>query len=72
MSEALKISAWATGGRYGAGVYEIHRDGRYAGLVSVNRMKQMGLVKRIDHTKKAEAFLNTEEGQKWFEAAKFH
>lgn len=72
MEETLEIAAWATGGKFGSGVYEIHKDGRYAGLVSVSHLKDKGLVRRIDHTKKVEAFLNTEEGRKWFKESLFH
>jgi len=71
-AEQLKICVWATGGRYGSGVYEIHRGNMYAGLIWVSAMKEKGLVRRIDHTKKATEFLNTDEGREWFKRNKFH
>lgn len=62
-----KIAAWATGGHYGTGVYEIHNEkGQYEGLISIALLKEKGLVRRIDHNEKAEEFLNTDEGRKFF------
>ncbi|TKH35978.1 hypothetical protein C1I59_13570 [Paenibacillus polymyxa] len=67
MGEQLKIVCWATGFKFAKGVYEIHnQDGRFRGFCSVEALKDKGLVRRIDHTKKAEAFLNTDEGRSWF------
>lgn len=67
MNETLKIACWATGGKYGSGVYEVHgHSGLFRGLIPVSLFKEKGLVKRIDHTKRAEQFLNTDEGKKFF------
>ncbi|AKG36113.1 hypothetical protein [Paenibacillus durus] len=66
-AETLKISCHATGGPYGAGVYEIHDEhNRFLGLCSVPALKELGVVRRIDHYRKAEAFLNTAAGREWF------
>ncbi|ODB61402.1 hypothetical protein [Paenibacillus polymyxa] len=67
MDMQLKIVCWATGFKFGAGTYEVHdQDGGFRGFCSVAKLKEKGLVRRIDHTKKAEAFLNTDEGRAWF------
>ncbi|MEN1989857.1 hypothetical protein [Paenibacillus hubeiensis] len=66
MANQYAIKAWVTGGSYGAGIYEIHKNGSYAGYVNVGKLKDLKLVRRIDHTKKAEAFLNTPDGEAWF------
>ncbi|AIW41806.1 hypothetical protein [Paenibacillus polymyxa] len=67
MSEQLKIVCWATGFKFENGAYEVHsQDGRFQGFCSVASLKEKGLVRRIDHTKKAEVFLNTDEGRAWF------
>ncbi len=61
------IACFATGGPFGAGAYEVHdEDGKYRGCCSVMALKEKGLVHRIDQSKKAEAFLNTDEGRNWF------
>jgi hypothetical protein len=39
--------------------------------VSVNELQKMGYVKRIDHSKKAEEFFNTSEGQEWIQKNRF-
>lgn len=63
----LKITCFASGGLFGSGVYEIHGEGgEYRGTVPVSALREMGLVKRSDKTKRANEFLNTEEGRKWF------
>ncbi|TPG86859.1 hypothetical protein EEL32_12160 [Brevibacillus laterosporus] len=67
MESTLKIKAWATGGPYGVGVYEIHDSvGGSLGLLDVQKLKDKGLVRRIDHSKKAEDYLNTDEGRAFF------
>lgn len=67
MTGNLRIKAWATGWKYGVGVYEIHdENGHFQGLVPVQKLKEMGFVRRIDHSKKAEEFLNTNNGREWF------
>ncbi|MGG4447611.1 DUF3797 domain-containing protein [Brevibacillus porteri] len=66
----LKIAAWATIGPQR--IYEIHdKDGRFFGYVNVNVLQQMGYVKRIDHSKKAEAFFNTPNGLAWVKQNRF-
>ncbi|MNM07328.1 hypothetical protein D3C81_173690 [compost metagenome] len=63
----MKISCWATGGPFGVGVYEIHDEHeRFLGYAPVAELKEKGLVRRIDHNKKVEEFLNTDEGKEWF------
>lgn len=65
--QKLEICAWATGGDYGVGVYEIHNEkGEYQGLISIALLKAKGLVRRVDHYKKAEEYLNTDEGRSFF------
>lgn len=64
--EGLKVSAWVTGGIYGKGVYEIHGKNGFAGYLRISPLKEKGLVKRIDHTKKINEWLNTEEGRAYF------
>lgn len=65
----LTIRAWGTSRRKGvlvAGVYEIHDAGSFVGYAPILPLKALGYVKRVDHNRKAEEFLNTEEGQQWF------
>lgn len=63
----LKIKAWATGGPYGSGIYEIHDNSEgFQGYLPVQNLKDKGLVRRIDHTKKADGYLSTPEGEAYF------
>ncbi|HEY4429536.1 MAG TPA: hypothetical protein VGN87_00715 [Paenibacillus sp.] len=66
----LSVAAWATMGP--RKVYELHdKDNRFYGHVSVNELQRMGYVKRIDHCKKAEEFINTPEGLDWVKKNRF-
>lgn len=63
---ASQIEAWATGLWMGNGVYEVSSK-TYPGRLycSVDELKHRKYVKRIDQNGRAEAYLNTPNGQKW-------
>ncbi|QYY44746.1 hypothetical protein ACKE5C_19310 (plasmid) [Aneurinibacillus thermoaerophilus] len=69
----IKIAFMAWGGMYGKGIYEVryYFDGLIGQrtfnsvIVPVSVFKEKGLVRRIDHHKKADEWLNTAEGKRW-------
>lgn len=72
--EQIEIAFMAWGGQFGKGIYEIRyffkneskRRVFDSVMVTVSVFKNKGLVRRIDHTKKTNEWLNTQEGKQWF------
>ena len=62
----IKCIAYVTTKRKGktTGIYEVTIEGRHKYL-PLNELKEKAGVKRVDHTKKLENWLNTDEGTGW-------
>lgn len=68
--KSLTIIAWLAWGQ--AGYYEVHGKTESG---EINRLKlpfihcrEKKLIRRYDHTKKIQDFLNTDDGQKWLDS----
>lgn len=63
----IKCCAYATCKFKGktTGVYEVSIHGQGHKYLPIDELKKLSGVKRIDHTAKIEAWLNTDDGRKW-------
>lgn len=72
----IVIKATAQGMQFGTGVYEIEitevNESKYRAYIPVEPLKEREVIKRINSTKKAEVYLNSNEGKSFVKARMFN
>ena len=70
----MKIKIKASGSFNGLQVFECweYEEKQKVGykIININPLKEMGIIKRSNSYTKAEHFLNSEDGMKWYQEAK--